>query len=187
MISYLQGKVIIKREKFAVLDVQGVGYKVFLSRHNASKIPEIGVNLKVFCYLVVRENSLDLYGFLEQGQLDFFETLNSISGIGPKAALEISELGPLEKIKDKILAGDDKLFDGIPGIGRKKAMAIILELSGKIKSFEKKSGQESDEAEEVLVSLGFSRQEAKRALKEVPKTAEGTDKRVKEALKLLAK
>lgn len=184
MISYLSGKIIFKKEKFIILDVGGVGYKVFLSKKTFSKIPEIGTNLKVFCFLDVKENSLNLYGFLDAGELEFFEVLDGIRGVGPKAALEISSLGPLEKIKEKILSHDEKIFEGIPGIGRKKAMTIILELSGKIKNLSKEKSPATDEAEEALVNLGFSRQKAKEALKVISKEKK-TEERVKEALKIL--
>ena len=209
MIAYLEGKIILKKEKFIVLDVQGVGYKVFLSKMALSKLPEIGKDLnpvrdykskekaqgeqisngvKVFCYLNVRENSLDLYGFLDSKELDFFEILENIHGIGPKVALEISSLGPLEKIKEKILSRDEKLFEGIPGIGRKRAMAIMLELTGKLRdvSTQKKTA-EIDEAEEGLVNLGFPRQNAKTALSQIPKDIKDPEQKIKEALKILGK
>ena len=188
MISYLQGKIILKKEKFIVLDVNGVGYKIFLSKKTLSKIPEIGQNLKVFCFLNVRENSLDLYGFLDSKELEFFEILDDIRGVGPKAALEISSLGPLEKIKERILAQDEKIFEGISGIGRKKAMTIILELSGKIRDISKnKKTVKVDEAEEGLIGLGFSREKAKDALSKISKDIKDSEQRIKEALKVLGK
>lgn len=191
MINYLQGKVILKKEKYIVLDVNSVGYKVFLSHKSLSKIPEIGQNLKLFCYLNVRENALDLYGFFEEKELEFFEIINDIRGIGPKAALEISSLGSLEKIKERILAQDETIFAGIPGIGKKKAAAIILELSGKIKEAlrmqPKKKEFQNDEAENVLVGLGFSRPRAKEALKRVPENITDQGQKIKEALKILGR
>lgn len=185
MISYLRGRIVLKKEKFIVLDVNGVGYKVFLSKKSIARAEEER-EIEVFCFLNVRENSLDLYGFLDYKELEFFEILGGIRGVGPKAALEISSLGPLEKIKGRILAHDEKLFEEISGIGRKKAMAIILELSGKIKEVSKKK-PETDEAEEGLVSLGFSRQKAKEALAKVPKEIKNNDQRIKEALKILGR
>jgi len=188
MISYLQGKIILKKEKFIVLDVNGVGYKIFLSKKTLSKIPEINQNFKVFCFLNVRENSLDLYGFLDSKELEFFEILDGIRGVGPKAALEISSLGPLEKIKEKILSQDEKIFEGVPGIGRKKAMTIILELSGKIKNVSQtKKIVEADEAEDGLIGLGFSREKAKAALSKISKDVKDSEQRIKEALKFLGK
>lgn len=187
MISFLQGILILKKDKYIALDVNGVGYKVFLSQKTLLKIPEIGQNLKLFTHLIVRENVLDLYGFFDEKELEFFEILNSITGIGPKVALEISSLGPLEKMKDRILAEDVKIFEGIPGVGRKRAMTIILELSGKIRDVSLARPKKSaDEAEDALVGLGFSRQRAKEALGNIPKEVSGGD-RVKEALKILGK
>src|SRR3989338_11164559 len=167
MISYLQGKIILKKDKFIILEVNNVGYKVFLSRQTLLKLPEIGQNLntsspvsiKLFCFHNVKEDASDLYGFLAHDELDFFEVLMDIHGVGPKAALEISALGPLEKIKDRILAQDEKIFAGIPGIGAKKAQTIILELTGKIKLLEGGKGKgAADPAEDALVQLGFSHQ-----------------------------
>ena len=179
MISYLEGKIILKKEKFIILNVQDVGYKIFLSRITLSKIPEIGKILKVFCFLNVRENALELYGFLNEKELEFFEVLDSIRGVGPKAALEISSFGPLEKI-------DEKLLEKIPGIGRKKAMAIMLELTGKIKNISLKKS-EINESEEGLVNLGFSRQDAKNVLSKVPPDIKDPEQKIKEALKILGK
>jgi len=91
-----------------------------------------------------------------------------------------------EKIKKRILAHDEKLFEGIPGIGRKKAMTIILELSGKIKDISQKGkNKETDEAEEVLVGLGFSRQQVKETLKKIPEDIKETEERIKKALSIL--
>ncbi len=129
---------------------------------------------------------MNLYGFLDEKELEFFEILNDIRGIGPKAAVEIASVGPLEKIKERILSQDERIFEGIPGIGKKKAMAIILELSGKIKEFSsKKPGV--DEVETALINLGFSRQKIKEVLSMIPKEISGTEEKIKEALKLLGK
>jgi len=186
MISYLSGKIILKRDKFIIIDVAGVGYKVFLSRQTLLKLPEIGQNIKLFCFQNVKEDVLDLYGFLSYDELDFFEVLNDIHGVGPKAALEISVLGPLEKIRDKILAQDEKIFAGIPGIGAKRASSIILELTGKIMAKPVGSKSSADEAENALVQLGFPRSAARDALARVPTNAK-TEDRVKLALKNLGK
>ncbi|MBZ9578017.1 Holliday junction branch migration protein RuvA [Patescibacteria group bacterium] len=190
MIAYLDGKIIIKKEKFIVLNVNGVGYKVFLSKKSLAKLPEIEKPLKLFCFLNVKENIMDLYGFLNYKELEFFEILESIRGVGPKAALEISSLGSLENIKERILSKDEGLFDGIPGIGRKKAMAIILELTGKIRDISKKSAftkVSADEAEQDLVGLGFSREKARAALARVPKDIKDAEQKIKQALKILGK
>ena len=194
MISFLEGKVILKKEKFVIIEVAGIGYKVFLSRQTLLRLPafapeelrqgkpEIG-SVKFFIYHDIKEDKSDLYGFLTYEELEFFETLNDIRGIGPKAALELSVVGPLEKIKNKILNQDENVFAGIPGIGQKRAMTIILELTGKIKQLGQKSSS-ADEAENALVQLGFSKQQAKEALSQISPSLK-TEDRIKQALKSL--
>ncbi len=187
MISYLQGKIILKKEKFIILDVNNVGYKVLLSQKTFLSLPKNNQDFKFFCYLNVRENALDLYGFLSFEELELFETLNNISGVGPKIALEISSLGPLEKLKKAIEEKNEKVFEGIPGIGRKRAQAIILELSGKFREITQSKNQKVDEAEDALISLGFPRQKAKEALSKVTEDIKDTEQKIKEALKILGK
>ena len=189
MIAFLSGKIILKRDKFAIIETAGVGYKVFLNRQTLLKLPEISENIKLFTFHDIKEDKSDLYGFLSYDELEFFEILNDIHGVGPKAALEISVLGPLDKIKDKILDQDEKIFAGIPGIGAKRASSIILELTGKIigpaKAGSRPGG--TDDAEDTLVSLGFSKQQAKDALSRVASDIKKTEDRVKLALKFLGK
>lgn len=188
MIAYLDGKIILKKDKFVILETNNVGYKVFLSRQTLLKLPEMEGAIKLFCFHNVKEDASDLYGFLSYDELDFFEVLMDIHGVGPKAALEISALGPLDRIKDRILAQDEKIFEGIPGIGAKKAMTIILELTGKIRLLSgAKSKGSADPAEDALTQLGFSKQQAKEALKNLPPEVKTMEDRVKSALKNLGK
>jgi len=186
MINSLSGKIISKKEKYIVLDISGIGFKIFLAKENLKKIPKEGENFKAFSYLDVGEKSLNLYGFLDEKELEFFELVKAIQGVGPKAALEISSLGPIEEIKKAILAGNEKLFERISGIGRKKAQKIILELTGKIKELEKKTILE-DDALKALINLGFPKQRAKQALLKIPSEVKDTQDRIKEALRILAK
>ena len=185
MISYLNGRIILKKDKFIILEVNNIGYKVFLNRQNLLRLPEIGGSLKVFTYQNVKEEALDLYGFFTYEELEFFEVLMDIRGVGPKSALDISALGSLDKIKDRILRQDEKVFEGIPGIGSKKAMTIILELTGKIKMLDGQKKGSSDPAEDTLVQLGFSKQQAKDALSHI--SAKDPEERIKLALKNLGK
>lgn len=188
MISYLEGKIILKSDKFIILQVNGIGYKVFLSRKTLSNLPETSNNIKLFCFHNVKEDASDLYGFLTYLELNFFEVLMDIRGVGPKAALEIASLGSLEKIKDKILKQDESIFAGIPGIGAKKAMTIMLELTGKIKLLDgQKSRGSADPAEDALTQLGFSRQQAREALSNVAPEIKSEEERIKLALKSLGK
>lgn len=188
MIAFLDGKIILKKAKFIILEVNNIGYKVFLSRQTLITLPGIGGDIKLFTYQNVKEEALDLYGFLNYEGLEFFETLMEIRGVGPKSALDISALGSLDKIKDRILKQDEKVFEGIPGIGPKKAMTIILELTGKIKMLGSSSAKASaDEAENALVQLGFTKQQAKDALSRVPSNVKDSEGRIKLALKILGK
>ncbi len=223
MISFLNGKIILKKDKFIILEVNNIGYKVFLSRQTLLKLPEIISNLnpvrnspptgpsgastpleakpltgqgaggvsngvKLFCFHNIKEDVSDLYGFLTYDELEFFETLMEIRGVGPKSALDIASLGSLAAIKDRILKQDEKIFAGIPGIGLKKAQTIILELTGKIKLLDSiKHKASADPAEDALTQLGFSHQQAKEALKNVPSTIKEMEERIKLALKNLGK
>ena len=178
----------LRRDKFVILEAGGVGYKIFLSRNTLSKLPEAQDSARFFCFHNIKEDASDLYGFLTYDELDFFEVLMDIHGVGPKAALEISALGPLQKIKDKILKQDEKIFAGIPGIGAKKASAIILELTGKIRMMDGQQSKGSvDPAEDALTQLGFSRQQAKEALAQTPADIKDVEERIKIALKVLGK
>lgn len=189
MISYLKGKIIIKKDKFVVLDVNGVGYKVFLSQKAFDKIGDIDGSASLFCYLNVRENALDLYGFLRSEELELFELVIGISGVGPKAALEISSLGPKDKLKEAIDLQHEEIFEGILGIGKKKARKIILELSGKIKDFDSfvSKKKETDPVLDTLVNLGFPRNKAKQALSELPSDIEDDEQKIKKVLRILGK
>jgi len=184
MISYLEGKIVLKGEKFIILNVGGVGYKVFLSQKTLNKIPREGENLKVFCYLNIREKIMDLYGFLNYEELQFFEILDDIPGIGPKAALKIATIAPLKKIREAIEKGDEKIIAEIFNIGKKKAQIIILELSRKMKKALPEKVVK-DEAFDALVNLGYSRQKVKQVLAKVPENIKGTEQKIKEALKIL--
>jgi Holliday junction DNA helicase RuvA len=184
----LEGKIILKKDKFVIVEVAGIGYKVFLSRKTLSNLPENFDNIKLFCFQNIKEDALDLYGFLTYDQLDFFEVLMDIRGVGPNSALDIASLGSLERIKDRILKQDEKIFEGIPGIGSKKAMTIILELTGKIKMIDGlKSKSSKDPAEDALVQLGFSHQQAKEALNSASPDLKNMEERITHALKTLGK
>lgn len=171
-----------------ILSVNGVGYKVFLSQKTLTKIPQEDENLKLFCFENIRETAQDLYGFLSFEELEFFNLLNDIPSIGPKAALEVASLGPLEKLREAIEKGDEKILEGISMIGKKKAQMIILELSRKIKKVlpKKVSENSEDEALEALLNLGFPAQKVKSVLLKISKNIDPKE-RVREALKLLGR
>jgi Holliday junction DNA helicase RuvA len=180
MIAYLSGKIIAKKEKFIILETNNIGYKVFISQKAIFNL-KANQELKLFTFLNVKENGLELYGFITSEEFEFFEILEQIRGIGPKVALEISSIGPLDKIRQRILSHDEKLFDGIPGIGKKRRVAIMMELTGKIESPLKKGSE--DEAESALIGLGFTKMQAREALRNVPKDISNIEERIKYALK----
>jgi len=179
----------------------GVGYKVFCSEGTLNKIPEKvdEVNpersrrstIKMWTHLQVREDALELYGFLNFAELDLFQTLNSISGIGPKSALGVMNIAPVDTIKKAIAAGDTSYLTRVSGIGKKTAEKIVLELRDKMagKGIEVDAPELKEEADalEALVSLGYSQREAREALQTVPREIASAEKRVKEALKKLGR
>ncbi len=181
MIGSLRGKTILKTDKFLVLEVGGVGYKVNVSPDTLSKV---GQEAFLFTHTHVREDSLDLYGFLEQQELNFFEMLLNVSGIGPRSAIAILGIASIETLRRAIGTGDVSYLTKISGIGKKTAEKIVIELRDKMG--EEKEGtslQGELDALEALKSLGYSQNEARDALK---KTSSGTtNQKIKEALQIL--
>lgn len=192
MISYLKGRIIFKGEGFVFVEVSGVGYEVWLSEGAIQKIPETDGAAELFCYLDVGERSLRLFGFLTFEELELFKIIRNIQGVGPKAALEISAIGSLEKVQRELGKGDGKFLNNIPGIGPKRASKIILELSGQLKAAtaaavavkKEKDPLEDDEAFLALLNLGFPKEKIKPALAGLSKELSVQEK-VKQALKLM--
>lgn len=184
MIHYLKGNIKLKGEKFVIIGVGGLGFKIFCSPATIRKIPEGEITL--YTHLYSKEETVELYGFLSPVELELFETLNDISGIGPKTAMMLASLGSLEKLKE--IMEKRELPAEIRGIGNKRMQKILLELTGKIGEIGKKSAEtQEDEVVQSLVSLGFSRQKAKEALSGIPEEVRDTEKRIKEALKILGR
>ena len=189
MIVYLEGKVEFKGEKFVVVNVGGVGYKVFASPETLKKIPEKGVDVKLWTHQHVREDALDLYGFLHLAELDLFETLISAPGIGPRKAMAVLSAAPIDTLRRAIAAGDTSYLSKVSGIGRKTAEKIVVELKEKMAGrgiiVEAPELREEADALDALVSLGYSQREAREALARVPEDIKSSEKRVKEALQRL--
>jgi Holliday junction DNA helicase RuvA len=191
MISHLSGKIVFRGEKFVVIDVSGVGYKVFVSPDSLRQMGK-GTDTSVWSHLSVRETSLELYGFVEYAELEFFEMLIQISGIGPKSALGVLSVAPLDTLKNAVSSGDTSYLIKVSGIGKKVAEKIVLELRDKLGALEGVEGgsvilKEEGDVLDALQSLGYSLREARDALKQIPETATDTNSRIKEALKLLGK
>lgn len=134
MLHSLSGKLILKTKNFAVIEAAGIGFKILISSKTVNKLPKINSKAKLFCYLNIKQEGAEIYGFLSEKELQFFELITSVSGIGPKSAISI--LGKLnhEKLSSAIKNKKIDLISGIAGIGSKKAERIILELKDKIKS-----------------------------------------------------
>ena len=132
MIGSIKGKIILKTNKFLIVETAGVGYKINVSPDTLSKLKEINENILLWIHTHVREDILDLYGFLDQQELEFFEMLINVSGIGPKGALSILGIASIETMKKAIGTGDTAYLTKISGIGRKTAEKIIIELRDKI-------------------------------------------------------
>ncbi len=190
MIAYLKGEIIYSNDKFLILNTGNVGYKVSVTPETILLCEE-GKQIALFIYTAVRENSIDLFGFINKEELSFFELLLDVSGIGPRSALSIIGLAPIETVKSAIATGDVAYLNKVSGIGRKTAEKIIIELRDKLQNYKIIDGTSSTLREdgdiiEALKSLGYSQNEARDALKQVPPSTEGTNARIKEALKVLS-
>lgn len=191
MISYLEGRVAAKTEKYAIIVVNGVGYKVFMSAGDLSKIQQDDEIVKVHTYLCVKEDALDLYGFSDRTQLELFSLLITISGIGPKVALVVLSTEKPGVLAGAIMREDIAFLTKISGIGEKIAKKIVLELREKMSNLsfavDDAGGALDGDAIDALVALGWSVKDARDALQRVPQTITRTEMRITEALKLLGK
>jgi holliday junction DNA helicase RuvA len=185
MIGSIKGKIILKTERFLVVEAGGVGYKIAVSPDALSKTNKIGEEIFLWIHTVVREDALDLYGFVEHAELEFFEMLIGVSGIGPKSALIILSVASIETLRQAIGTSDTAYLTKISGIGKKTAEKIILELRDKFDEKDFGSLKEELDALEALKSLGYSQGEAREALKKVKSI--DTNTKIKEALKILGK
>ena len=186
MIGHLKGTVVHQDLKSVVLDVSGVGYKIFTNTANLdNKKDKI---LEFWTYLAVRENALDLYGFSKKEELDFFELLISVSGIGPKSAMGILTLATLPNLRHAIATGETSHLTKVSGIGKKNAEKIVIELKDKLVglSIDLTQSMSGDvDALEALKSLGYGERESREALKGAE--GETIEKKVRSALKNLNK
>ncbi len=192
MIAHLSGKLLFSSERFVVIDVNGVGYKVRVTMDTLRSLRETeDENVSLWIHTSVREDALDLYGFGNHEELDFFEQLISVSGIGPRTGLGILNIAPVNHLRQAIAAGDTGTLTKVSGIGSKGAQKIILELRDKMSSHATEADgamlREEQDAIAGLVALGYAEREARDALKKVPPETKGTSARIKEALKRIGK
>ena len=180
MIAYLKGIVAQVTEGRLILDVSNVGYQIFISSREASLMPGRGEEVKIYTYLNVKEDAMQLFGFLNEDDLEMFRLLLNVNGIGPKAALGILSSMTADDLRFAVLADDVKAISKAPGIGTKTASKLILELKDKLKledAFEKKlagsdrvteNGAINDnkgEAVQALTALGYSGSDALKAVR----------------------
>jgi Holliday junction DNA helicase RuvA len=191
MIGQISGTVAYAGERFVILNAGGVGYKVFTTPENITFLTAADSNTSVWTHLVVREDTLDLYGFTTRHELDFFELLLTVSGIGPKSALGILTLAGTETLRKAIASGNTEYLNKIGGIGKKSAEKIVLELKDKIgKLGEFLPSPEistHDDVLSALEALGYSLKEAREAIKKIPAETADTGEKIKLALKQLSK
>lgn len=193
MISFLQGKILNKGEGFIIIKVSGLGYKTFVNSVFYDEL-DIGQEVEIYTHQHVREDALDLYGFKSMEELEIFELLLSISGIGPKSALGVLAVAGVGEIKESISRGDSALLIKVSGIGRKTAERVVLELREKISSLTNSGqvragdvGLASGDEIDALMALGYSMPQARDALRGVDSNIKDSGERIKEALRSLGK
>lgn len=188
MIGSIKGKISQKSTNYVILDTGGVGYKIFITPILLATLKQ-NQELSLVTHTYVREDQLTLYGFPTLAELEFFELLLTVSGVGPKSALGILSLASVDMIKSAIVSEDPSVFTKVSGIGRKTAERVIVELKEKLKDQSSAApvAREHSEAMDALIALGYSQQEAREALKHVPKETEDLQSKIKLALKVLQK
>ena len=185
MIITLSGKITLRNENFVIVDVRGVGYQVFLS-NTSFQVVQKDTDVMLWIHEHIREDSHDLYGFLSQIEHCLFRTLLSISGVGPKLAMNILTLGSAKEIETMIEKGDIVWLTRVPGVGKKTAQKIILELKGKLVGVDE-GILGSDDVLTALVNLGYNRERARDALSRVPATTADVEDRLRIAMKELGR
>ncbi|MEE3468458.1 MAG: Holliday junction branch migration protein RuvA [Eubacterium sp.] len=183
MIGYVKGTIESVHEGFVLLENNGIGYEIFVPASELERMPHAGEEVRLYTYLHVREDAMQLYGFLTRDACDFFKLLITVSGVGPKAALSILSTLDVDALRFAILAEDSKSIAKSPGIGKKTAEKIVLELRDKCDADDYLSSDVSlvsqsttstadtssaaKDAIEALVALGYSSSDAMRAVKSV--------------------
>lgn len=192
MIGFLKGKIEYINGSNLYINVGGVGYKVLVSNIAMSSFSANNGEVTVYTYTYVREDALELFGFLKREDIKIFEYLISVSGIGPKTAMNIFSSGTTEQIIHAIQSSDVNFFVGVPRLGKKNAQKIIIELRNKITKDDSLSlsdidSSSRDEVISALKSIGFSTKEIHEAVKNIKSTDESTEEKIKSALKYLSK
>lgn len=194
MIAYLRGSLELKSEEYIIIEVHGIGYKVYMSKKSIDSLPDEGA-VRVYTYLKVREDDVSLFGFCTNEELHMFELLISVGGIGAKSAINILSSITPSRFALAVITNDVNSLKKLQGIGQKTAQRIILELKDKIKTEEAISAREEqdssmddEEKEDVIQALqvlGYRRYEINKVLAKVKSST--LEDKIKEALQYLAK
>ncbi|MBL7021938.1 Holliday junction branch migration protein RuvA [Patescibacteria group bacterium] len=188
MIAYIKGTIIHKNDKFIILENGDIGYQIFSTEVvlNSAKEGEI---IKLFIHQQVKEDTLDLYGFSNMDELDFFKHLLSISGVGPRSALAVLSIAKIEDIKQAIYQGDPTLLKKVSGIGQKTAERIVVELKNKVSALTSATGEMfkgvSDELIDALEALGYKPNIIRQAISQLPEDIKDLQEKVKATLKII--
>ncbi|MEK9201350.1 MAG: Holliday junction branch migration protein RuvA [Patescibacteria group bacterium] len=186
MIGSIKGEITYKGATFLIIEANGVGYKTYVTSAVVNLARE-GKEMFLWTYMAVRENALDLYGFPEREEIEFFQKLISIPGIGPKSGLSVLNTASVKSLKQGISLGDTTHLVKVSGIGRKSAEKIVLGLKDKLgASGNEKTGIENEiDALEALTSLGYSQRDAREALQKADASIVDTGEKIKNALRVL--
>ena len=199
MLAYIKGTLEMKTKNFIVIDVGGLGYKIFMPETTINEIGEIGENIKVHTYYRVREDDISIYGFRTAEELRTFELLLSVSGVGAKSALTMLSCIEPSEFAIAVISNNVKLLTQIPGIGTKSAQRIILELKDKLKAEQDeeqieqsklKSAKINETVQEAisgLMVLGYSRKDIDKAFEHLAVESSSIEDLIKNGLILLAK
>ncbi|RHF63409.1 Holliday junction branch migration protein RuvA [[Ruminococcus] lactaris] len=204
MISYIRGELCDIEEQKAIVDVNGVGYGIYMPQQALSLLPPMGQQVKIHTYLNIREDAMQLFGFLTKEDLNVFRLLIGVNGIGPKAGLNILSCLSPDELRFAVLSEDAKAISATPGIGKKTAEKLILELKDKLNiedmldhaahggdSEDLASGTDTAsntmqaEAVQALTALGYGSAESLRAVKKSSPECSSVEDILKEALKFL--
>lgn len=203
MISYIRGELAIVQENKAIVDVGGVGYGIFMSGQSMSLLPPVGTEVKIHTYLNVKEDAMQLYGFLTADDLHIFKLLIGVNGIGPKGGLAILSVLTPDDLRFAVISNDAKAIAKAPGIGKKTAEKLIIELKDKLSIDDVlehaggeggavlpatgAAGEIQSEAVQALVALGYGSTESLKAVKQVEISENtGVEEVLKQALKHMA-
>ncbi|MGE5264488.1 MAG: Holliday junction branch migration protein RuvA [Acidobacteriota bacterium] len=189
MIATLHGKLQLRADDGIIVNVGGVGFRVRVPIRILADLGAVGSDVYLFTHLHVREDDLSLYGFSTEDELRLFETLLTVSGIGPKVALGVLSAASSDTLRLAIAQGNIEVLTTMPGIGKKTAQRLVLELKNKIDVRGLGEMGELTPADEdvlnALINLGYSAAEAARAAQAVPSSAKTTEERIRVALQNL--